>query len=174
MFIAHACAGYLWTRHFIRSNENRELSSKLVPYVGFGIFCSILPDLDLLYFYTLDNRQNPHHSYWTHMPFFWLTVSALVYGIGTRLLRKIPAAVSIILGVNTCLHLVLDSVAGGIYWFYPLSDAYVVWVPITARFDWWVWNFIFHWVFLMELLIVSLAVWVYQRDRQWVSPANRV
>lgn len=165
MFVAHTFAGYLWTRQYIK--QSREKVTKIANYkyyIVFGMFCAVLPDFDLLYFYTIDNRQHAHHEYWTHMPFFWMMVSAGLYSIGRWVLRKNLGVYSIILLANTCLHLILDTFAGGIYWLYPFSDAYVLLIPITPRYDWWVWNFILHWIFIMELFIVTMAVIIFRRD----------
>jgi len=129
-----------------------------------GLICSILPDIDLLYFYGIDHRQHPHHTYWTHMPFFWLSISALVYVIERRVFRKQIALVSLLLLSGTLLHLVLDSVAGGIFWLYPWSDTYFRIFTITPRFNWWVLNYIIHWTFLLEIAIVSASLYVMRQD----------
>ena len=72
----------------------------------------------------------------------------------------------VILLLNTELHMVLDSVAGGIFWLYPFNQEYFRIFKVTARFDWWVLNYIFHWTFLLELLIITVAVFVYYQDRK--------
>ena len=55
------------------------------------------------------------------------------------------------------LHLVLDTVSGGIAWLYPYDAGSIVLIDVPARFDWWVWNFILHWSFLPEIAIVFWA-----------------
>ena len=157
MFIAHLPAGYLWTRSQLNwLNVHPKSNPSAKYYVFFGLLCSVLPDFDLLYFYLIDHRQHEHHTYWTHIPLFWIAISLSLYAIGKFVLRKNLVALCLILIGNTWLHLFLDTVAGGIYWLYPLSETKYRIFVITARFDWWVWNYIIHWTFLFELLIISM------------------
>jgi len=167
MFIAHAFGGYLGTRLCLKSQVGQELSERRwMSFLIFGIICSILPDIDLLYFYTLDHRQHPHHQFWTHMPFFWITVSLFVYALGRWKFRPYAALISLLLLGGTFMHMILDSVAGGIFWLYPLSDTYFKMFTITPRFQWWVLNYIIHWTFLAEVAIVASALWVYRSDER--------
>lgn len=165
MFIAHAFGGYLGSRLCLKSQLGEELSeTRWIGFMIFGVICSILPDIDLLYFYTLDHRQHPHHQFWTHMPFFWITVSLLVYAIGRWKFRPYALLTTIMLAGGTFMHMILDSVAGGIYWLYPLSDTYFRMFTITPRFPWWVLNYIIHWTFLAEIVIVASALYVLRDD----------
>ena len=166
MFAAHLFAGYLWTRrHVNRVRDKLKHVENIKYYIWFGIFCSVLPDFDLLYFYTLDHRQHLHHSYWTHMPVFWLLFSAMTYIAGKWLLNKNLAVICLVLLGNTWLHLFLDTVAGGIHWFYPWSNVNIQFMHISPRFDWWVLNYIFHWTFLFELLIMAMAAYTFWIDK---------
>ncbi|WEJ09073.1 hypothetical protein [Sinorhizobium prairiense] len=72
MFIAHLPAGYILTHCIARKNETIRSRALAV-----GLIFSVLPDLDLLYFFLGDGRRTPHHDYWTHLPIFWLGVAAL-------------------------------------------------------------------------------------------------
>lgn len=167
MFVAHLFAGYLWTRqHINRVRDKLRHVENLKYYIWFGIFCSVLPDFDLLYFYTFDHRQHVHHSYWTHIPLFWLLFCAGLFIIGKGLFQRRAAVICLILLCNTWLHLLLDTVAGGIYWFYPWSEANIRFLDISPRFHWWVLNYIIHWTFLLEVMIITLAVYTFLRDRK--------
>jgi inner membrane protein len=167
MFIAHLPAGYLITRYYLCVMEaNFMKSSALKYYVMFGLFCSVLPDFDLIYFYLIDNRQHAHHSYWTHIPMFWVLLSVSLYCGAKVLFKQNVGPASVILLVNTQLHMLLDSVAGGIYWLYPLYDEKYRLFDVTSRFDWWVWNFVLHWTFLLELLIIIAAAYLVLADRK--------
>lgn len=170
MFIAHLPAGYLVTRYGLRSFGARWThSSRLKYYVMFALVCSVLPDFDLIYFYLVDHRQHEHHSYWTHIPLFWVLFTALLYFSAKAFFKKNFSAACIILLVNTQLHMLLDSVAGGIYWLYPFhGEKYRLFV-ITARFDWWVFNYLFHWTFLLELSIIVATAYVVWVDNKGVS-----
>jgi len=47
----------------------------------------VLPDLDMAYFYLIDERQRRHHTYWGHIPFAWAVaggVGAAVLGVARR------------------------------------------------------------------------------------------
>lgn len=169
MFVAHLPAGYLVTRYYLRNVETSYIRNSAVKYyVMFGLICSVLPDFDLVYFYLIDNRQHGHHSYWTHIPLFWILLCGLLYFGVKALFRKNIGLAIIILLLNTQLHLFLDSVAGGIYWLYPWSSEKYRLFEVTARFDWWVWNFILHWSFLFELLIIIVAAYVVWEDRKFM------
>lgn len=166
MFVAHAFGGYLCTRQYINRLKNQwKHTTPPKYYLLFGIICSVLPDFDLLYFYTIDNRQHLHHSYWTHIPITWSVVAGLAYLIGRWVFHKRFGVFCLILLMNTWLHLILDTVAGGIYWLYPFSPTNFQWLNITASYDWWVLNYIFHWTFMLELCIISITVYIYHRDK---------
>lgn len=68
IFIAHLPAGYLLAKTIF----SRTLGARAV--MAAALLGSITPDLDLLYFYTLDAQQRHHHSYWTHYPAVWLAL----------------------------------------------------------------------------------------------------
>jgi inner membrane protein len=85
MFIAHAPAGYLLTKLVLhRYPPQRDRDVKMI--LRSGMLASVFPDIDLSYFYLLDHCQHLHHSYWTHIPFWWLVVWAIgmLYGVITR------------------------------------------------------------------------------------------
>lgn len=166
MFVAHLFAGYLCTRHTIRRARDQLKDSKNWRYyLALGVLCAVLPDFDLLYFYTIDNRQHLHHSYWTHIPIFWVIIAGLVYAVSRWVFNKRVGVLCLILLVNTWVHLILDTVAGGIYWLYPFSDENIQWMHISARYQWWVLNYIIHWTFLLEICIVLAAIYTYRRDQ---------
>ena len=167
MFIAHMPAGYLFTRYCVRRLGSKVDSiSTLKYYVMFGLLCSVLPDFDLMYFYLIDNRQHAHHSYWTHIPLFWVLLSGLLYFGAKAFFKKKLGLLSVLMLVNTELHLLLDSVAGGIYWLYPFNRDYYHLFDVSAQYDWWVFNFIFHWSSLFEVLIIAAAIYVSWHDRK--------
>ena len=172
MFVAHSPAGYLVTRFYLRAIAPGHINASFLKYyVMFGVFCSVLPDFDLFYFYLIDNRQHVHHTYWTHIPMFWVLLSGLLYFGAKAMFKKNIGQACVILLMNTQLHMLLDSVAGGIYWLYPLSSEKYRLFEVTAGFNWWVFNFIFHWSFLFELLIITAAAYVVREDRKMV-PTN--
>ena len=88
MFIAHLPAGYLWTRFIVMKRGMADVASpRYRSLMALGLIGSLLPDVDMLYFYLIDNRQHLHHGYWTHIPLSWLMLFGAALLIG-RLLRS--------------------------------------------------------------------------------------
>ena len=157
MFIAHIPAGYIVTK---------ALQQRLgyQKYLWVGVLGSILPDFDMLYFYLVDNQQHLHHGYWTHIPFFWLCIAVVVYG-GLHLSRRtvyLTAAHLFFAGIY--LHLFLDTIVGKIEWLQPVSDVKIYFFSVPAVYDWWVWNFVWHWTFLFEVGIILFAAWLLYKE----------
>ena len=170
MFVAHVAGGYLVTRAYLRNIDTSSMEYRFVKYyLLFGLLCSVLPDIDLFYFYLIDHRQHAHHTYWTHIPLFWILFTGLLFSMAKAVSNQSRGFVWLILLLNTELHMVLDSVAGGIYWLYPFNgEKYRIFV-VTARYDWWVLNYIFHWTFLLEMIIIAAAFYVYFQDRKYTQ-----
>jgi inner membrane protein len=163
LFIAHLPAGYLATRALRRGLTGLSHGRLLAV----GLVCSVLPDLDLAWFYLVDDRQTEHHEYVTHWPLFWAGAAALLWVVPWG--QRRPAAHAAICVGLTCLllHMVLDSFAASIFWLAPFSDAHLNAVVVPARFDWWVWNFVLHWTFAIEIAIclAAVAVALHRRRR---------
>ena len=157
MFVAHFPAGYIVSRLF------KDRLCKAAVMVG-----SVIPDIDLAYFYTFGHRAVVHHEYWTHMPLFWLTISLLAL-IVVSFVKWSSHKVVLAFAVGTMVHLFLDSFIGTIYWFYPFSDLYVTFFTVPARHETWQLNFLLHWTFMCELSICVAAAYLFirQRYRQW-------
>jgi inner membrane protein len=66
----------------------------------------------------------------------------------------------------------LDTVAGKIRWLYPFSNKDFVLVHIPSIHSWWVWNFVMHWTFCLELGLVlsALYVWAWDWDKRDGAP----
>jgi len=164
MFIGHLPAGYLLTKALTRGPL--PLPKGLM---AMGLVASVLPDLDLIWFYLVDARQTVHHAYLFHMPLFWVALAAGIWGLG-RLLRwrhaGLFAAVAL---ANLLLHMGLDTIAGGIGWLRPFSEVETTLVQVPARYHWWVWNFVLHWSFALEILVVAAAGMVFWRERRFCA-----
>lgn len=114
MFIAHLPAGYILTHCIARKNETIRSRALAV-----GLIFSVLPDLDLLYFYLGDGRRTPHHDYWTHLPIFWLGVAALTAAALTLAGKRHSMFLVWVALANVMMHLLLDSIAADIRWLLP-------------------------------------------------------
>lgn len=161
MFIGHLPAGYVLTRALWPALHRLGLATpKWRPFLLAGLVTSILPDIDLLYFYLIDNRQHLHHSYWTHLPFYWIVISALMllFIAVTKQKKFIPYV--IVVGANLFLHLCLDTIVGKVRWLYPISreDFYLFDVPRIH--SWYVWDFILHWTFVLEFIPWIAAIYL--------------
>jgi inner membrane protein len=161
MFIGHLPASYLWTRFLINHWKQvlNHMSAKKV--IVFGMIASLLPDLDIIYFYFVDHRKHLHHGYWTHIPFFWLAIFGIWLLIGLAFKRSKIFGLGIIMGSNILLHMVLDTIVGKVRWLYPLSRHDFFLTDVPAIHGWWVWNFVLHWTFVLELAIVISAIYVW-------------
>ncbi len=170
MFIAHLPAGYLLSKCFNKKAAGKLLSWKAI--VSLGLAGSIFPDLDLFYFYFIDERQHQHHSYWTHIPYFWALIYLSALVLSRIINSKKIACIATVLFSGIMLHLILDTIAGGIRWFYPTNSQYVILVEVLPQYRWWVLNFILHWTFVLEITITLAAsiVYMYSNKQQRLVP----
>ncbi|MEE9389577.1 MAG: metal-dependent hydrolase [Paracoccaceae bacterium] len=159
MFIAHIPAGYLAASLFARKQKNRR------SVLAVGIVCSVLPDMDLLWFYLVDSRQVAHHNYIFHWPLYWLSLALAGWIASWVLGHKGMRAYILVALICLLLHTLLDSFAAEIYWFRPFSDIHLNVIEVPARYGWWVWNFVFHWTFTVELAFCFVAAIVYFRRK---------
>ena len=151
MFIAHLPSGYI----------GMKLMKVFYPIhkllFFFGCLGAIFPDLDMFYFYFIDNRQHLHHTYITHWPVLWFSLLLVSILIKPYSFRKYLRVFSFF----GCLHIFLDSVVGDICWFAPVSfQGYSLFEVKSVYSIWWL-NFILHWSFVLELLILTIALWMF-------------
>lgn len=150
MLTAHLPSGYVLAR----------LSPKGIPHLmPAGLIGAVFPDLDMLWFHLIDDRAVHHHRYWVHIPAFWAAVAAVTLPIAWRLGYLHTALVFF---AAILMHLILDTIGGGIMWGAPFSDHLHELVTVPARYGHWVTNFILHWTFLAELAIwiAAIALWL--------------
>lgn len=123
-----------------------------------AIVGAVLPDVDLLFFYFVDDRAIHHHRYWMHVPFFWAVIASVTLPVvWTSRLR--PVAVAFFAAI--LMHLLLDSIGGGIMWLAPFNTELVELVTVPPTQSHWVLSFVLHWTFLFEVLIWILAAYLY-------------
>jgi len=159
MFIGHLPAGYVLTKAL-------QKRFKTDRYLWLGLVASILPDVDILYFYLVDNRQTLHHSYWIHIPFYWLVMAAATFLILWSLKKKDCMMAAVVFFGNILLHLILDTLVGKIQWLYPFTDKAYYLFDVPAVYGFWPYNFIFHWTFLFEVGIMIWAIILFIRRHQ--------
>lgn len=174
MFVGHIPAGYVTTKILLDSRIAGDIQSdrrKRILYLG--ILAAILPDLDIAYFYLIDNRQHLHHGYWTHIPFCWAGIFALWFML-SRIFHAVRFGIcGAVVSINLFLHLFLDTIVGKIRWLYPFSDRDFFFFHVPAVHKWWVANFVFHWTFLFEIFLVAVAVCFFMKSRASRRPPVR-
>ncbi|MBU2566214.1 metal-dependent hydrolase [Patescibacteria group bacterium] len=161
MFIAHLPAGFCLTKYI-------QQKARIKKFLLVGLFASILPDIDLIYFYLFDGKQHLHHDYWIHIPFYWLVLTVLTLAVIFFSKKKKSYIIAIIFFANIFLHLLLDTVVGKIMWLYPFTaDAYSLFTVPNNHKN-WILNFTLHWTFLIEICIVacSLLTFLYYYARK--------
>lgn len=191
MFIAHLPAGYLVTRVLwprlapitVPSSGERKRA------LAVGLAASLAPDLDLFWFYFVDGGRTHHHHFFPHLPAVWLLGGALAFGLTTlwgAVRRPTPSrflsaqatgandekdrswlAPRLVLLATACglVHLLLDTVVGHIKWGWPVTERMVAAFDVPARGGHWIMNFVLHWSFALELVIVAVAMGVAIIDR---------
>lgn len=165
MFIGHLPASYLATSVLL--DRTGAAGSQRRRLIALGLAAGVAPDFDLPYFYLVDQHRHLHHSFFPHLPSFWLMALALSSAaLWLTHSRKASWLVLGVIGLNVTLHLVLDSVAGGIRWLWPLSSAEFRLVVVPARHHPWYLNFILHWTFGLEVALVVGAMWLFLRRRR--------
>jgi inner membrane protein len=163
VFIAHLPAGYLATRLILaRQPAPPPLRRRLL---ALGMAASVLPDLDLLWFYFVDHRRQVHHAYLPHLPLAWTALFCAAAVVMWMLrARRTAWLAMLVFAANIMLHLVLDTIAGGIRWLWPFSNAEFAMSHVEARHHVWYLNFVLHWTFALELAILAIALWTMWRN----------
>lgn len=168
MLIAHLPVSWLATRKMLQlPGISFDIHFQRTLMIA-GVVAGVLADLDLLYFFLVDHQQHLHHDYWTHLPLFWtmLFIAAIAACAVTHSRRLFN--LSLIVYANLMLHMLLDTVTGKIKWGWPFVDHAFYLFEVPARFTPWIVNFVLHWTFGMELALVVLALWIFQRDKKTV------
>ncbi|NJM84197.1 MAG: metal-dependent hydrolase [Tabrizicola sp.] len=151
MLTAHLHSGYVLARALPPDIP------RLMPVALVG---AVLPDIDMVWFHLVDNGAFHHHRYWVHVPVFWLAVAAVALPLAAWLGYLRTAAVFF---AAILVHLVLDSIGGGILWGAPISDHLFEMVTVPAAHGHWILSFMLHWTFLLELLIWAAAAFLWFR-----------
>ena len=128
------------------------------------LFGCVAPDLDLVWWNLVTQRQIPHHLLLPHVPITWLVVlavAALFWLAGARP----PAVLSTVTAGAALLHLGLDWHAGGIAWLYPWSDRMYYAFAMPNVHGNFVISALRHWTFLLEFPLILWAGGVVWRRR---------
>ncbi len=141
MFIGHLPGGYLAARALWRNGQTTLIFATLIG--------SVLPDIDMLWFYLIDHGSTHHHSYLTHRPAIWAALT--LFGLAIR------RPMIIALGLGALVHMCLDSIVGAIAWGWPFTNANAPLIKVPATHENWALSFLFHWTFLVEIVLLVTA-----------------
>ncbi|KAF0812098.1 hypothetical protein IGB42_03375 [Andreprevotia sp. IGB-42] len=156
MIIGHLPAGYV-----LAKLSYRKFSGQIGHYrwyMFWGLFGAVAPDLDMFYFHLIDHRSTHHHRYFSHFPIFWLGLlsGALLLYANTRTRSRL-GIYAVLFTVSGFIHLLLDSIVGDIWWLAPFIDRPFALATVPALYHPWWLNFLLHWSFGLELLLVAWA-----------------
>ena len=154
MLTAHLPSGYILGRTLPKNIP------RLMPAALIG---AVLPDVDMIWFLFVDKGAVHHHRYWIHIPAFWALAAIFVLPVLTKL-RLLP--VGLVFFAAITMHLLLDTIAGGIMWAAPFNDHLFALTTVPAAYGNWIVSFMLHWTFALELVvwIAAIYLWV-RRDR---------
>jgi inner membrane protein len=160
MFFAHLPAGYISSKLLLPRFALPGAASR--PFMLAGMVGAIAPDLDMIYFYLADHRQYQHHTYLPHLPIVWigLLIASAIWLYTGRF--KNNASLAIIFSLNGLIHMFLDTIVGGIWWFAPFIDKPFRFFNAPALHKPWWLNFMLHWSFALELAIVAWAFYLWR------------
>ena len=119
MIIAHLPGGYIIGR-LLEKIESSAIRQKRIMQVA--LIGSVLPDLDMLYFYWV-NRTSDHHLFVSHIPAYYCALLPLVILGRVFSSFRYVGNLALTLWVSLMLHAVLDTVVSGILWTFPFVEA---------------------------------------------------
>ena len=156
MIIGHIPAGYIFGKYLIRKNPKSNETAKLV--IVAGVLGAVAPDMDMLYFYLIDNRQTHHHLYWSHYPIVWFTLFLATFILHKTRYFGVRTYLGLLFCGGAIAHLILDTVVGDVWWFAPFYNEPFSMFEVPAVYKPWWLNFLLHWSFVLE---ISLYYWAY-------------
>jgi len=154
MLTAHLPSGYVLAR----------LAPQRCWLLPAALLGAVLPDFDMLWFHFVDQGSIHHHRYWVHVPAFWAGIAALTLPILAIRARNLLPAAGVFFAA-LFLHLVLDTIGGGILWAAPFTPHLYSLVEVPATQSHWILSFLLHWTFLLELAIWGAAFYLWRNGR---------
>lgn len=160
MILGHIPAGYIFSK--LTHEHTSDSIGNYHTFLWWGILGAIAPDLDLLRFYFVDHGRVHHHEYFTHYPLVWLSLIILsITLLAWKAKRRPLSCYMLIFSISGFIHLALDTIGGDIWWLAPFVDRSFSLITILPRFHIWQLNFLLHWSFTLELVLVVWAIWLW-------------
>ena len=161
MLVAHIPAGYLIAKLTQKTGRFVSKCAFVATLIG-----AVIPDIDMIWFWTVDHRQHHHHGYFTHWPSFWLIVFLVGLAISFLISKQTWIFAIIMFFVGALSHMVLDSLAAPIMWLAPLSYQWFELSHVPASAHGATYALLTHWTFGLELAIFLTAVVVFYKERR--------
>ena len=178
MMIGHLPAGFILgkTLQKLMPDYLCRRNIMVVSLIG-----SILPDLDMIYFYAVD-RSISHHLYYSHIPFLFCALIPISFIFLYTKSNKSNGFLILVLWSSLILHAILDTTVEGILWTYPFCERTssnlinwsdkstiphifephdIVWSFGGLKLEGWVINVMAHWTFLLEIATIIISVLVF-------------
>ena len=173
MILAHPAAGYLITA-FWESNVGKAdrfaLESWQLHCIGF--VAASLPDVDMVYQLIFDPREVSHRLYWSHTPIYWLIISLFMLSFLSFFGKKVYLYLAKLVSLQIFVHLLLDSVVGGLRWLYPWSLQRYGLVPsLPGPYAERHLRILFHWTFIFEVVIIFFALGLFMQRQKRADEA---
>lgn len=165
MFIGHLPAGFITAKLLFPRFAAYSVSPK--TFLFWGMLGAIAPDIDMLYFYLIDHRQHHHHSYFTHFPLVWLLLLIASAAWFYVAVQRNHAVLAILFSLGCFLHMFLDTIVGDIWWFAPFIDKPFALATVPAIYHPWWLNFLLHWSFGIEIIVVCWAVYLWRTSSNY-------
>ena len=178
MMIGHLPAGYILGKLFQRWLPDKVSRRKIMTVSMVG---SVLPDVDMIYFYGVD-RSVSHHLFYSHIPavFCFLLPLAILFFCVAK--TRTHSLLTLVLWATLMLHAILDTTVEGILWTYPFCERTsinlinwsdkstiphicepleTVWAFGNITIEGWMINVMSHWTFLLEIATIMIAAFVF-------------
>ena len=122
----HLAGGYISATIIFNSVNYPFSVNELTLLYLIGILAGELPDLDLAIFYLakkiFKTTKTTHRDFVTHLPIFWIIISAIIFSVGYLVGSIFITTSSILILTGVFSHFILDSVDYGIQWLRPFSQ----------------------------------------------------
>ncbi len=177
--------------HFLQQMEESAEQKKKIMQVA--LIGSILPDLDMLYWFWVNGAVD-HHLFYTHIPAFYCILVPIFVLCKLSKSSRFIGNLILTLWIALMSHAVLDTVVSGILWTFPFTgideanlihlvdkdnipnvvNPYHVYVDIIGiKLEGWVVNLMVHWSGLIEYLLCGIALTLYvKRNRSTETGGN--
>ena len=159
MILAHFPAGYIASKLLFPRFKKTGVSVN--TFLFWNIFGAVAPDLDMFYFYFIDHGRHHHHTYFTHFPIVWFSLLMISIFWFQLAKNRIKPSLAFVFSLGGCIHIILDTLAGDIWWLAPFLDKPFALATVPAVYQPWWLNFFLHWSFGFEILIFVCAIYLW-------------